>query len=123
MLSRSLHQALQHVLQRQEQAIILLNRRGFSAFVLCRECGHVLQCENCSVSMTYHKADGKMHCHYCTARQELPEKCPNCASRYLRQFGVGTEQVQEVLKKMFPQAEIKRMGADTTRRKGHTEPF
>ncbi|HHT74348.1 MAG TPA: primosomal protein N' [Firmicutes bacterium] len=118
MLSRSLHQALQHVLQRQEQAIILLNRRGFSAFVLCRECGHVLQCENCSVSMTYHKADGKMHCHYCTARQELPEKCPNCASRYLRQFGVGTEQVQEVLKKMFPQAEIKRMDADTTRRKG-----
>lgn len=116
-LSRQLYQALWEVLDQKQQAIILLNRRGFSAFVLCRECGHVLQCENCSVSMTYHRADGKMHCHYCTARRDFPEKCPNCASRYLRQFGVGTEQVQQYLKQVFPQAAIGRMDADTTRTK------
>ena len=81
MLSRSLHQALQHVLQRQEQPLSS-EPQGFSAFVLCRECGHVLQCENCSVSMTYHKADGKMHCHYCTARQNCL-KSAQTAHRYL----------------------------------------
>ncbi|MGI6149409.1 MAG: primosomal protein N' [Limnochordia bacterium] len=118
MLSRNLHGALTEVLSLGQQAIILLNRRGFSAFVLCRECGHVVQCENCSVSMTYHKQDGRLHCHYCSARQELPQKCPNCASPYLRQFGVGTEQVQDFLQKQFPGAKISRMDADTTRTKG-----
>lgn len=117
-LSRRLYSALTEVLNQRQQAIILLNRRGFSSFVLCRECGHVIQCENCSVSLTYHQDDGKLHCHYCGARQELPQKCPNCASRYLRQFGVGTEQVQEYLQKQFPHAAVERMDADTTRRKG-----
>lgn len=117
-LSTSLRTALENVLTRGEQAIILLNRRGFSSFVLCRECGHVMECENCSVSMTYHQSDRKLHCHYCTAKHDLPQKCPNCASPYLRQFGVGTEQVEVYLQAQFPKARIGRMDADTTSRKG-----
>lgn len=117
-LSASLRTALENVLLRGEQAIILLNRRGFSSFVLCRECGHVMECLNCSVSMTYHQSDRKLHCHYCTAKHDLPQKCPNCASPYLRQFGVGTEQVEAYLKAQFPTARLSRMDADTTSRKG-----
>lgn len=117
-LSNSLRGALEGVLARGEQAIILLNRRGFSSFVLCRECGHVMECENCSVSLTYHQTDQKLHCHYCTARHDLPKKCPKCASPYLRQFGVGTEQVQAYLREQFPEARVSRMDADTTGRKG-----
>ena len=118
MFSASLSKALQDTVEENEQAIILLNRRGFASFVLCRECGHVLQCPNCHVSLTYHKADGKLHCHYCPHRENLPPTCPQCASRYLRQFGVGTEQVQALIQKEFPHIRSVRLDADTTRRKG-----
>ena len=118
MFSSPLRDALEQLSAGGEQAIILLNRRGFSAFVLCRECGHVLQCPNCQVSLTYHKEDNRLHCHYCLHREALPKRCPNCASPYLRQFGVGTEQVQSVLKTEFPTLKTIRLDADTTRRKG-----
>ncbi|HPT83740.1 MAG TPA: primosomal protein N' [Limnochordia bacterium] len=118
MFSRRLQEELAALVGTDSQAIILLNRRGFASFVLCRECGQVLNCPNCQVSLTYHKGINRLKCHYCLHQEELPIKCPHCASRYLRQFGVGTEQLQEVLAKEFPQLRSIRLDADTTRRKG-----
>ncbi len=118
MFSTELKTALGELAQTNDQAIILLNRRGFSRFVLCRECGEVLECPNCQVSLTYHQGDSRLHCHYCLHREPMPKSCPKCASRFLRQFGVGTEQVEEVLAKDFPELTILRLDADTTRRKG-----
>ena len=118
MFSTELKTALGELVRTDNQAIILLNRRGFSRFVLCRECGEVLECPNCQVSLTYHQEDERMHCHYCLHREPMPQKCPKCASRFLRQFGVGTEQVEEVLAKDFPELKTVRLDADTTRRKG-----
>ena len=118
MFSTELRQALEELAGTDNQAIILLNRRGYSRFVLCRQCGQVLECPNCQVSLTYHRDDDRLHCHYCLHRESLPGKCPHCASRFLRQFGVGTEQVQQVLAKEFPNLQAVRLDADTTRRKG-----
>lgn len=118
MFSGALRQALGDLVDTKKQAIILLNRRGFSSFVLCRECGEVIECPNCKVSLTYHQSIHRLRCHYCLHKESMPNKCPNCASPYLRQFGVGTEQLQEVLQKEFPQLKTLRLDADTTRRKG-----
>ncbi len=118
MLSTPLRDALAQLGLGDEQAIILLNRRGYASFVLCRECGHVVHCPNCQVSLTYHQRDNRLHCHYCLHREILPKRCPSCASPYLRQFGVGTEQVEAVLKEEFPNLKTLRLDADTTRRKG-----
>jgi len=118
MFSGELAEGLLNLTASKKQAIILLNRRGFASFVLCRECGHVLQCPNCQVSLTYHKAENRLHCHYCPHKEVLPASCPRCASRYLRQFGVGTEQVEYALRKEFPQLTPIRLDADTTRKKG-----
>lgn len=118
MLSGALREALATLEGTDNQAIILINRRGFSTFVLCRECGHVIQCPNCHVSLTWHQSDERLHCHYCFYRERLPGSCPKCASRFLRQFGVGTEQVQSVLNKEFPFLPAVRLDSDTTRRKG-----
>lgn len=116
--SRELAEQLNNILSNQEQAIIFLNRRGFSSFVLCRECGFVIQCLNCHVSLTYHQPDNSLVCHYCNAREIMPQSCPKCASRYLRQFGTGTQQVEEFIVKHFPAARTVRLDADTTTRKG-----
>ncbi|MDI9485739.1 MAG: primosomal protein N' [Bacillota bacterium] len=116
--STELKRALEKLTVTGNQAIILLNRRGFSRFVLCRECGEVIGCPNCQVSLTYHREDDRLHCHYCLHREVLPKSCPKCASRFLRQFGVGTEQVQEALTREFPELKSLRLDADTTRRKG-----
>lgn len=118
MFSKPLTEAFHALINTNDQAIILINRRGFSSFVLCRECGHVVECPNCHVSLTYHQNDKRMHCHYCFHKEILPKQCPECASPYLRQFGVGTEQVQEVLGKKFPELKAIRLDADSTRRKG-----
>ena len=118
MLSNPLREGLQRLIGTSEQAIILLNRRGFSSFILCRECGEVIECPNCKVSLTYHQAEERLRCHYCPHKEVLPKRCPHCASPYLRQFGVGTEQLQEVLAKEFPALKAIRLDADTTKRKG-----
>lgn len=118
MFSAPFQEALREISGGEKQAIILLNRRGFASFVLCRECGHVLQCPNCQVSLTYHHSDRRLHCHYCPHKEVLPKKCPQCASPYLRQFGVGTEQVVSALEKEFPELKAVRLDSDTTRRKG-----
>lgn len=118
MFSRRLRDELAALAGTDRQAIILLNRRGFSSFVLCRECGEVLGCPNCQVSLTYHKGVNRLKCHYCLHQEPLPERCPRCASPYLRQFGVGTEQLEEALNKEFPALRTVRLDADTTKRKG-----
>lgn len=120
MFSRQLTEELNLTLANGEQAIILLNRRGYSAFVLCRECGYVVGCPNCHVSLTYHQ-DNRLKCHYCGYMQELPPSCPECASRYLRQFGTGTQQLEAFIRHNFPQARTVRLDSDTTRRKGAHE--
>lgn len=116
-LTQPLLTALQERLQRHEQSILLLNRRGFSSFMLCRDCGYVLRCPNCDVSLTYHKAENQMRCHYCGYSCPVPDRCPHCQSRKLRFLGTGTQKVQEELAKLLPQAKVLRMDVDTTRRK------
>ncbi|WP_300560138.1 primosomal protein N' [Companilactobacillus sp.] len=105
-------------LKRKEQAIVLLNRRGYSSFLMCRECGFVLKCPNCDVSLTYHKNLGKMKCHYCGHEEPVPHICPNCKSKKIGFYGTGTENVEKQLNELFPEARVLRMDVDTTRKKG-----
>jgi len=113
-LSEALVNLLTETLKRQEQAVIVLNRRGYATFVLCRECGLVLKCRHCAVSLVYHAAEKNLRCHYCQAVEAVPDICPVCQSRYIRYFGTGTQKVEEELNKNFPQARIIRMDQDTT---------
>ena len=98
-----------------------MNRRGYSAFVFCRECGFVCRCQRCSVSMTYHQQPEGLRCHYCDARADVPESCPDCHGPYIRHFGAGTQQIEESAHKLFPEARIVRLDRDTTSRKGSHE--
>lgn len=105
---------LQTTIARGEQAIVLLNRRGHSTFLLCRECGHVMRCRHCAVSLVYHADAQRLRCHYCRRQESLPDLCPVCESRYIRYFGAGTQKAEEELKKLLPDARILRMDRDTT---------
>jgi len=118
--SRSLVEKMEGVLARKEQMILFLNRRGFSTFVSCRSCGFVFKCESCDISMTYHR-DHSLMCHQCGARKYMPKVCPSCQSKYIKQFGTGTEKVEEAIKEMFPSARVLRMDKDTTRHKAAYE--
>ncbi|AKP66713.1 primosomal protein N' [Companilactobacillus ginsenosidimutans] len=109
---------LWRVLKRKEQAIVLLNRRGYSSFIMCRECGFVLKCPNCDVSLTYHKNLGRMKCHYCGHEEPVPHVCPNCKSKKIGFYGTGTENIEKQLNEQFPDARVLRMDVDTTRKKG-----
>lgn len=115
--SVALREAISDGLDRGEQSIILMNRRGFSTFVLCRDCGFVLRCSHCSVSLTYHAPDNSLRCHYCRYKSTTPEICPACKSHRIRYFGAGTQKVEDELHTIFPKARILRMDADTTTRK------
>ena len=116
--SRELGSAIEEATQAKGQAILFLNRRGFSTFVLCRECGHVMRCPECDVSLTYHQGEQLLKCHYCDYTAETPKVCPQCRSRYIRYFGVGTQRVAEEAARHFPNLSIGRMDVDTMRRKG-----
>ncbi len=118
MFSSSLEEKLIDRLKKGEQSIIFLNRRGFSTFVQCRECGHVMKCESCDVSLTYHASANILQCHYCDHKEKVPSTCPKCSSIYIKYFGVGTQKVEESLNNLLPEAKIARMDVDTTRRKG-----
>lgn len=100
--------------EKHEQAILFLNRRGYSSHAECRACGFVFTCPNCDVAMTYHKHDGSLRCHYCGATYRMPDKCPSCGSPFIKYSGVGTQQVEEQLKKLFPDIRCLRMDTDTT---------
>lgn len=117
-LSRALCDALTLRLERREQSIILLNRRGFATNVFCRQCAATLDCPNCSVSLTVHKAEKRARCHYCNYSMRLPKACLNCAGPYLEQLGFGTERVEAEIRGRFPEVRVSRVDRDTIRRKG-----
>lgn len=116
--SKQLDEAISERLQAKKQVILFLNRRGFSNFVLCRECGYVIRCRECDVSLTYHAETNHLQCHYCDYTEEPPKVCPNCGSNLIKYFGIGTEQVEQFARERFKGARIARMDVDTTRRKG-----
>ena len=115
--SAALQEALERCMDQGRQAMLLINRRGYSTFVSCRACGHVEKCDACDVSMTYHQSEGLLKCHYCGAVRRPPLKCPNCASPFMKYFGAGTQKVEEAVKALLPQARVERMDVDTTRAK------
>ncbi len=121
LISSPLKVAIYETLQRGEQVILLLNRRGFSPFVLCRKCGYVVTCKNCDISMTYHKSENRMICHYCGYFTEIPKKCPECGSKYIYLWGIGTEKLEEALKNIYKNFNVSRFDRDTTRKRGSME--
>ena len=114
-ISRKLAEEIRERLEKKEQVMVLLNRRGYSPVVLCRTCGKTLQCKNCAVSMTHHKRERKMECHYCGHVERIPDKCAHCGSEYVYFVGTGSEKLEELLHGMFPQAKIGRLDRDTVR--------
>jgi len=120
-LTPVLKKEIEERLNRREQVIILLNRRGFATFILCRECGHVLKCPSCDVTLTFHRQPSVLRCHYCNYQTLPPGRCPHCRSPYLRYFGHGTQRLEEEITTAFPQARVARMDLDTTGRKGSHE--
>ncbi|MBM3755114.1 MAG: primosomal protein N' [Acidobacteria bacterium] len=119
--SRRLLECLRERLESGEQTMLLLNRRGFSSFVSCRACGERVQCPNCSVTLTYHRRDRRLLCHYCSYAERIPEKCPKCDSEYLHYVGTGAEKVEDELHAALPTARIARMDRDTVTTKRHFE--
>jgi primosomal protein N' (replication factor Y) len=111
--SRPLQNRLLDTWKKGEQAILFLNRRGFATFVSCRRCGHVMRCSLCDVALTYHQSDSRLRCHYCDQKRRLPPACPDCGSSLLRQFGLGTQRVEEEARKLLPDAHIVRADFDT----------
>lgn len=111
-------EAIQDCLAKKEQVVLMLNRRGYSSFVMCRECGTVDTCPNCDISLTLHMDTKTMNCHYCGFSKDIPQVCPNCKSRSIRYYGTGTQKAYDELAELFPQARILRMDVDTTRKKG-----
>ncbi|MDU4910323.1 primosomal protein N' [Clostridium baratii] len=116
LFSRKLYKEMKEALERKEQIILFLNRRGFSTFISCRSCGYVFKCPKCDISMTYHK-NGYLVCHYCGKAEKQVKICPKCKSKYVKFFGAGTERVENEVRKYFKDARILRMDADTTRNK------
>lgn len=121
--SRELRDAIKDKLEKKEQIILFLNRRGFSNFISCRSCGEVIKCDNCDISMTYHKSKNRLICHYCGSTKEVPKVCPNCGSKFIKQFGIGTQKVEEEVNKLFPEARVVRMDRDTTTKKDSFKNF
>ena len=119
--SDKLLQAIKDTNERGEQSIILLNRRGYSSFVLCRSCGESVQCPNCDVTLTYHRSERVIICHYCNHREPSPSQCPNCHGKYIYYVGEGTQQIEEKLRTLFPALRIARIDRDTTTRRGSFE--
>lgn len=116
--SQRLDQEIKRRLREKKQVILFLNRRGYSNFVLCRECGYVIRCQNCDVSLTYHAQTEQLQCHYCDYHEQPPRYCVNCGSSLIKHLGIGTEQVEEYAQQQYPDARIVRMDVDTTKHKG-----
>lgn len=119
--SIALQEKIKDRLAKKEQSVLLLNRRGYSSFVMCRDCGFVLPCPNCDISLTLHMDSKTMKCHYCGHEERIPYHCPNCGGDKIRYYGTGTQKVEEELKVLFPESRVLRMDVDTTRRKGAHE--
>jgi primosomal protein N' (replication factor Y) (superfamily II helicase) len=121
LFSTGLTQAVRERLARGEQAMVLLNRRGYAPVVLCRSCGQTVQCENCAIALTHHKRDNKLECHYCGFKRAVPRVCPHCQSEYIYFIGAGSEKLEDRLHGLFPSARIGRMDRDTVRGKADFE--
>jgi primosomal protein N' (replication factor Y) len=119
--SRRLAKQIEDRLDKGEQTLLLLNRRGHSTFVMCRTCGEVIMCPNCDISLTYHEKGDKLKCHYCGHEEWSPAVCPSCGSPHIRYMGIGTEKVEEVVRERYPNARVIRMDADTTTTKNAHE--
>jgi len=120
--AHSFQDALKETLDSDKQAILFLNRRGYSSFISCRWCGHVMSCDSCRVNHTYHAVQKRLLCHYCGKGVSMPEKCPTCGSEHIKKYGTGTQKVEEEISTLFPEAKILRMDMDTTKGKsGHAK--
>lgn len=117
MISEKLKNEIQRNLANKNQTILFLNRRGFSNFIMCKTCGNVIKCKRCDISMTYHKDEHKLKCHYCGLEEHVPNKCPNCGSKELKYSGAGTQKLEEEVHKLFPNASTIRMDIDTVTKK------
>jgi len=118
--SKELEEAIRERLERGEQCMLFMNRRGYAPFVSCRKCGEALRCPHCDVSLNLHK-NGRLQCHYCGYQREMPKLCPNCGSKYLAAFGTGTEKLEALCHSVFPEAKILRLDRDSTKRRGKYE--
>ncbi|WP_084024396.1 primosomal protein N' [Vulcanibacillus modesticaldus] len=118
MFSQTLQEKIDDRLNKQEQIVLFLNRRGYSTFVMCRSCGYVMKCPHCEISLTYHHTNRVLRCHYCGYTVSDPQNCPECGSKHIRYFGTGTQKVEEELVKRFPGVRVIRMDVDTTSKKG-----
>ncbi len=119
--SQNLVEAIEETHAKGEQSIILLNRRGFSQFVLCRSCGETIRCRNCDITLTFHRREARLICHYCNHREKVPHSCPQCKSHFLYFMGEGTEQIEDMLKRKFSHLRIARIDRDTTSRRKEME--
>ena len=120
LFSRTMKERIQMTLDRQEQVILLLNKRGYASYVQCRDCGEVIKCPHCDVSLTYHKDEHRLKCHYCEYQIPYPQVCPHCGSKHLKTVGCGTQKIEEEIERMFHGARVIRYDVDTTRQKnGH----
>lgn len=117
MISTKLKNEIQKNIESKNQTILFLNRRGFSNFIMCKTCGNVIKCKRCDISMTYHKDENKLKCHYCGLEEQVPNKCPNCGSKELKYSGSGTQKLEEEVHKLFPTASTIRMDIDTVTKK------
>ncbi len=116
--SRPLYEAIKRNLAENRQIILFQNRRGYSTFVACRDCGEALKCPDCGITLVYHKSDGMLHCHYCGRKFPVPERCPVCGSQKLKGSGTGTEKVEEGIQNLFPDASLERLDLDTVKNRG-----
>ncbi|MCP3771774.1 primosomal protein N' [Paenibacillus sp. MZ04-78.2] len=123
MFSRALYKAIEDRLHKKEQVVLLLNRRGYATFVMCRTCGYVADCPHCDISLTYHQSSKAIRCHYCGYAERELAVCPDCGSEHIRHFGTGTQRVEEELGKLFPGIRVIRMDVDTTTEKGSHEKW
>ncbi len=121
MFSTTLFEKLKERLEKGEQSVLFLNRRGHSTFVMCRDCGYVATCRSCDISLTYHRSQNRLKCHYCGHEEPMPRTCQECGSEHIRFFGSGTQKVEEELTRVLPEARVIRMDVDTTRKKGSHE--
>ncbi|WP_261132745.1 primosomal protein N' [Bacillus sp. Marseille-Q3570] len=121
LFSETLFQRLKDRKEKGQQSVLLLNRRGYSTFINCRDCGYVAQCPHCDISLTFHKRYSTLKCHYCGYEAQQPSTCPECNSEHIRFFGTGTQKVEEELNRLMPEAKVIRMDVDTTSRKGMHE--
>lgn len=114
LFSDKLKHEIENNLKNKKQTILFINKRGFSSFVSCRNCGYVVECPNCNISLTYHKSNNSLICHYCDYKEKMPDVCPECQSKYIKLFGVGTQRVADEIEHLFPDARVLRMDSDTT---------